>query len=250
MKHYLFALFITLGANAAQGGNPTPERHIDGGSFLKRNITIDMFDTVVFDISQSAIAFNQVTFPVYLSSDDTINALDFSLQFDEANFSLDTIINLTTYLQPVYNISQGTLYLTSYSLQEIEHNIPLLSIRLNMLGHYLCSQDLDSALAYLNGDQCSVKVMDCLDDNIDKETASNNFLSVFPNPASDIINIETAENATVQVLDMNDPGILVQCYTEGKSVQQIKIGNLPSGIYTVRAFNKNFVAVKKVVIEK
>lgn len=207
-----------------------------------------MYDTVVFDISQSTMAGNQVSFPVYIITDDTVNALDFSLLFDETNFSLDTIINLTAYLQPTYNMVMNTLYFTSYSLQEIDHHIPLISIRLNMLGHYLCSDDLDSVLGYLNGEPCSVKIVECVSDNIAEQGADADLVSVYPNPSAGVLNVETPENATVQLLGMNGASVLFQAPAEANRPLKINTTGFVPGIYIMKIVSERNVTVKKVAV--
>jgi hypothetical protein len=250
MKQQLFTVLFCFAAAIASAGSSTGgEDSRENGRRLTSSFTIDAFDSVVFDISQSSIALNQVSFPVYIFSDDTINALDFSLRFDESNFTLDTIINLSSHLQPVYNISMGTLYFTSYSLQKIENDTPLVAIRFNMLGHYLCSSDLDSILVYLNGDPCTSHVVECITDNIPDVIQTENAVTVFPNPVKGMLKIETKEEATVQLLDAKSIQVLLQTSVHANREQHISITDLAAGLYFVKVFNKNFVSVKKIVVE-
>ena len=113
MKSSYFLIILLMTATYAFAGNPNSHENdsrYDGTQ--KTQFNINNLDSVVFDISQAVMAGNQVAFPVYIQTDDTINSVDFSFQFDEVNFSLDTIINLTTYLMPTYNINASTLYFT------------------------------------------------------------------------------------------------------------------------------------------
>lgn len=250
MKQFLLAVFFCFASAFVLAGNtqtPSSKEGYSKASQLRTSFTIDVFDTVVFDISQSVMAGNQVSFPVYFLSDDTINALDFSLVFDETNFSLDTIINLTTYLQPVYNINMGILYFTSYSLQEIDHNTPLVSVRFNMLGHYLCSDDLDSIIVYLNGDPCSVKVIECISDKTPEINNVNELVSCFPNPVSGILNIISPVDAAIELIDVNGSQVL-SSKAEANRTLQINTSGIASGVYMVKIFNDNTVSVKKIVI--
>jgi hypothetical protein len=212
---------------------------------MKANATIDAGDTVVFDISQSQIAGNKVSFPVYIVSDDTINALDFSLVYDEMNFSLDTILNLTTYLQPVYNYNLGTLYFTSYSLQQIDHNANLVSIKMNMLGHYLCSDDLSSLLVYLNGDACSVRVIECLTDAVAEHV--NKSFQVFPNPATDKLNIVCDFNSEVQLKDIKG-SVVFSKVNDHSDAMHVDVSQLPQGVYVLSVRQNEKVSYQKVLI--
>ncbi|CAN5448832.1 hypothetical protein BH11BAC1_BH11BAC1_03470 [soil metagenome] len=249
MKQFLSFLVLGFTASIAMAGSSMPENNsVNPGNTLRANFTIDMYDTVVFDISQSVMNGNLVSFPVYIISDDTINALDFSLGYDETNFGLDTIVNLTTYLQPTYNFTMNTLYFTSYSLQEIDHNTPLVSVQLDMFGHYLCSDDLNSILVYLNGDACSVKVVECVTDKISEVDDVENQINIYPNPAPGILNIESNEKASVELLDINTSRVLYKSIVDANQPLSINASEFASGIYLVKLFNDNFTSVKKVVI--
>ena len=213
---------------------------------LQHTSSIDANDTIVFDLSQSVMNGSQVSFPVYIISDDVVNAVDFSLMFDEANFSLDTIINLTAYLQLTYNYTQGTLYFTSYSLQDIDHNMPLISVSFNMLGHYLCYDDLSSMLGYLNGDPCSVKVVNCVSDGV------NNNFSLVPDVRiyneSGITLISVSQDASMQLYDVRGAAVSDVISVEADQQTAITKKNLLPGIYLIKIFNDHFSTAQKVVI--
>ncbi|MEO8087408.1 MAG: T9SS type A sorting domain-containing protein [Bacteroidota bacterium] len=249
MKQFFSFILLCFSASIAIAGGSTRDNKKDiPENMLSSNFTIDMYDTVVFDISQSVMNGNQVSFPVYIISDDTINALDFSLAYDETNFGLDTIFNLTTYLQPVYNFTMSRLYFTSYSLQEIDHNTPLVSVQLDMLGHYLCSDDLDSILVYLNGDACSVKVVECVTDKITETNSTDEQVSIYPNPATGILNIQTIENVNVELFDINASRTVYQSKTDPNRLLQINTDGFAQGIYLVKMYNENFTSIRKVAI--
>ena len=85
---------------------------------ITTNSQIDLSDTVVFDLSQAIITGTSIDIPISIISDDTINALDFSLKYDQVKFLYDSIIDLTTYLQAVsfYNSNDSTIRFTSNSI--------------------------------------------------------------------------------------------------------------------------------------
>jgi len=245
MKRFLRATIVLICILTIQNVYAFPDnsKYISGNTIL----SIDETDTVVFDISQSVMAGNKVSFPVYIITNDTINALDFSFMFDEVNFSLDTIINLTTYLQPFYNYNAGTVYYTSYSLQDIDHNTNLLTISFNMLGHFLCSDDLDSVKAYLNGDLCSVKVVECLTDAVPENT-SNHFYA-FPNPASERLNIKCKSNAKMLLQDLKGSIVFEGVNDESSDVMMIDVSQFPKGMYVLGVQENDTISFQKIVLE-
>jgi len=77
---------------------------------------------------------------------------------------------------------------------------------------------------------------------------SNNSFSVFPQPASNQIEIET--NETIQsykIFDLNGKILSEENYLNNKIID---VANLPKGIYLLQLLNnKNFISTKKIIIE-
>ena len=70
----------------SQGNNPN-------------TLVIDSQDSVFFDLFNATVVGSTIDFPVYVKSDDVINALDFSFKYNENELEYDTILNLTNYIQ-------------------------------------------------------------------------------------------------------------------------------------------------------
>src|SRR6267378_1153823 len=128
---------------------------------LKRAEKVDTKDTVVFDLSQAVIVGNSMDIPVSVLSDDTINSLDFSMKFNQAKLTYDTLINNASYLQSLafFNKTDSTLRATSNSLQQYGNNTPLMAIRFRFISVCNISKaDFNSVAVYLGGKPCSFKV--------------------------------------------------------------------------------------------
>jgi hypothetical protein len=82
-----------------------------------------------------------------------------------------------------------------------------------------------------------------------RESRSNNILiMVYPNPARDIITIETSEAnfiGSLSIINCSGQQFITRQFTKPK--MQIDISNLPSGVYFVRLTNDNTVAVGKII---
>ena len=73
-------------------------------------------------------------------------------------------------------------------------------------------------------------------------------LSLYPNPATDKITIETAATslpANLSILSLTSQRLITSQITEPKT--QIDINNLPSGVYFVRVTNDKTVEVEKII---
>ncbi len=73
-------------------------------------------------------------------------------------------------------------------------------------------------------------------------------ISLYPNPASTVLNLKNAENATIQVYDILGKMILSQ---ENISMdEQINVANLQTGTYFLKISKDNLVTTKRFLISK
>jgi hypothetical protein len=92
--------------------------------------------------------------------------------------------------------------------------------------------------------------LDTLD--ITSVLSTNNFvaskLSVYPNPASSVINISSTINATINTVEMTDlNGRVVLSKSVNANNGQIAIGDLAAGVYMMKIATDQGTAIKKVV---
>ena len=73
-------------------------------------------------------------------------------------------------------------------------------------------------------------------------------VAVYPNPASDVINVANAENAQVSVFDMT--GKVVANIENASANQEIDASNFAKGLYIVRVVDGNNIVTKKISIVK
>jgi hypothetical protein len=131
---------------------------ISAGTFAQ---SIDENDTVIFDLSGASCTGNFFQVPVSFKSDDTIYALDFSMKYDESKITFNAIVsqlpsvNASAYYNPV----DSTLRMTSFSMSEMPHDTPVVSLYFNMLAYPVTESDFNNIITYLNGDVCSYKVI-------------------------------------------------------------------------------------------
>lgn len=153
MKKNFISLFFALLTVISIAGSTD-------NSYLQTPETINTGDTVVFDLAQAVINGTFIEIPVFILTDDTINALDFSLKYNHTNLLYDTILDLTTHLSTLsyYNPSDSTIRFTSNSFTAYAKATPLVALRFDMLTMQMFSTDLYTLKGYLNGIACSVKL--------------------------------------------------------------------------------------------
>ncbi len=218
---------------------------------LYKTATINLLDTVVFDLAKSDTLPTSISFPVYILSDDTINALDFSFKYNELDFLYDSISDLTTYMQTFsyYNPMDSTLRFTSNSFQRYENDSALVSIHFTVLSGQFCKEDINKVKVYLNGDGCSVKIEDCLHLAVPKIQKSKNEIKIYPNPASVEINVQPSQNALLELF-ATDGSRMLQTNVKANREEKINTAQIANGIYFLRATNAHFSITTKISIQK
>ncbi len=220
-------------------------------------LTIDQFDTTIFDISQAVYAGSYVEFPVYFNSDDFIYAFDFSFKYNQLNFLFDTIIDMTTYLldNSYYNPNDSTIRFTSSSLTPIANNTPLVKIRFDTLSGQMCSNDINTILDYLNGQQWgSVKVIDCIALGISENKKDDNLFTVFPNPSDGMINVQfkkpVGETCSLKIEDITGKTVFENNFNDLTSNPfNLDLHFLPKGIYILRVISSSASYSRKLVLQ-
>lgn len=211
------------------------------------SLIIDGQDTLFFDLYNQTINGTTVLIPVYFRSDDIINAVDFEFKYDQIKLQYDTILMSASYLEGLsyYNQNDSTVRLTSYSFsQPISNDTVLFHIQFTLLtGNQVCSGDMNSVAALLNGDACSEFVLDCQAIGIDENPISGQ-ISFYPNPASDILHYSGDDRFDCRILDLEGRELIVY-----RADELLNIRHLPSGAYIAQLFkegaSRNFKIIKR-----
>ncbi|MCA1764400.1 MAG: T9SS type A sorting domain-containing protein [Flavobacteriales bacterium] len=109
-----------------------------------------------------------------------------------------------------------------------------------------------SALHHYSDNETEIDFFECdITVSTDDVTADRAFFRLFPNPAKDIVTIETTGDAQlrlqVRMYDMR--GMLLKQYVNVMSGTQLDLGKLTRGIYTVSVESDSGVATQKLVIQ-
>ncbi|MBL0341826.1 MAG: T9SS type A sorting domain-containing protein [Bacteroidetes bacterium] len=213
--------------------------------------TINNLDSVYFDISQAIFNGNSVEFPVYFKSDDVVNAIGFAFTFDEAVLEYDTIIIVANYFDsPIfsYNQQDSVVRFETFSiLQPIVNDTVLVKVRFNVLAGQMCDTQIDSTWTSLNGDVCSYSVVGCETIGL-ADNELDNSISIYPNPAADMLYVEATEITLVELFDSNGRKVWEQNIDSSKSKTAIQTSSFQPGIYVMKVSNQEAAAMKKIMI--
>ena len=209
-------------------------------------------DKVTFDLSTATINNGFITIPVSVTATNNVNALDFSMQFNDATLSYNSIVNHASYAQALdnFNTADKTVRFTSNSFQNYDLTQPIVSVRFATSAVQVDQVDLSSLEAYLNGEKVNVEVVGAAatTTGISTVNSDNNFVSIYPNPAHEVLNVMATQNAMVQLFDMTGKQVVFQTNLVANQKQEINTQNIADGVYMMKISNDNIVSIKKVVI--
>lgn len=206
-------------------------------------------EKVVFDLSAAVYANGFVDVPVFVSSANTVNALDFAMQFNTANLSFHSVIDQTSYMQALanYNTNDNTLRFTSNSLQDYVIGQSLVVVR--FAASSISESDLTSLTAYINGERVGTEVI-TVSTGVSNMNINDSQVSIYPNPANDVLNIVVSQNSLVSLIDVEGRDVVAPINVTANQKQMINTDHIASGVYMMKISNANFVSMKKVVIKK
>jgi hypothetical protein len=199
---------------------------------------------VIFDLSKAVYSEGSIEVPVYLNSVKDVTSVDFALQFNEESMSYASIVkNIAGFESADYfNTDDRTLRFASYSLKSANPSSKFVTVKFNTQSSNISASDFNALSAAINGVKARVAV-------VDKAVASEVIVDVYPNPASDVLNVSVSANATVVLMDLSGRNILIQEEVVSNEKKEMNISGLASGIYLLKVYNSGFTTIKKVVIE-
>lgn len=205
-------------------------------------------EKIILDLSKAVIKNGVADVPVSVVSENAVNSLDLALPVASNHVSYSSVVDHTDYIQTLANLNNDdqTLRVTSYSLQNYETNKSLLSVQFNLNDAQLNESDFSAVEGYLNGEKVNVEVRGARF----ATSANESMASIYPNPANSVINVLVAEDATIQLMDLDGKQIVFQTTVNADQKREINTMNIASGVYMMKIFNNDFVTMKKVVINK
>ena len=207
-------------------------------------------EKVIFNLNRAVYTANSVEVPVTVMSLDAINAIDFSLMFNESKLTFAGVTGVASNLEALshFNNNDRTLRFTSSSLENVDAARPVAFVKFNMNGSVDAS-DLMNSFGYINGTQAEVEVIG----NFVTGVSANDYnevVAVFPNPATNMVNVIAPEATTIQMMDAAGRVISSSVTVPAGQTHSISTSEFAAGVYFVKISNNNFSVMKKVVVNK
>jgi hypothetical protein len=207
---------------------------------------------IVFDLSHARLIGNKMEFPVYYSADYAVTSLDFEMHFNLEKLVFDTIFNKVANINAdfFYNEEDSALRLTSYSLSNYQANNNLVYVRFDVTESNIQQSDFVVPLSLLNGESVTASVTEYT-----PVTGLINYplkpdITVYPNPAKNLIYVEISDEATLEILDMNGRILLNKVALVAGEKQDINVEQLTTGMYMLKFQTDSYSVIKKLLINK
>ena len=202
-------------------------------------------EKVIFDATKAVVADGFVTIPVAVKSFNTVNAIDFSFQFNSGNLTFDNVTDLTGKMMVLshFNTADQTVRFTSNSLESIEKNVTVLNVRFAINSTDFNPADLNSLSGYINGESAEVEV------RTERIAATDVNVSVYPNPVNNMLNVFVSENAQIELSDLSGRVIMTVNNVLADQKQELNVAGVADGVYMLKVWNGEFVSTSKVVVK-
>ena len=204
---------------------------------------IDTNDIIVISLDQVVIFGNTVEIPVFIQSDDVINALDFSILLDSSNLEYETVIDHTGNLQyaSFFNPNDLKLRFTSNSFSSYPVDPDkVISVRFKVLSDLLKLADFQMLTGYLNGERCKIEIQSQGDEiPVSNKEIITNEIFMTPNPVTDMMYIQADEQGSLDMYDLQGHQVISGTRLTGGEINSINVQHLPRGSYTVRIISSD-----------
>ncbi len=206
-------------------------------------LTIDSMDRVIFSLDQIIIIGDIVEIPVFVATDDIINALDFSMLINVENLEFLSIVDHAEDLQYAAFLNPNDLKLrftsnsfTPYPVAPFES----VSIRFRVLSPTLKKADFSNFNCYLNGERCTCDLqLKGTEITVSNKHIETSDLFISPNPATDFLYIESDEEGTLDMFDALGRAVIRGHKLNTNGLNNIDVQMFPRGSYTVRIVTKD-----------
>jgi len=213
-----------------------------------KNATADTA-SIVIDLSKATFSNGNMSIPVSLISSEVVNSFDFQLVINDMVASVYSIESQNSNVNIGWNYipADKLLLVTSYSMSPMPTaNTANMILTLNGVSS-ISRTDLTEALSLVNGLAAHMVIIDATTGITDSQI--ENSVQVYPNPASDVLNVQVSVDAKVQMSDLNGKQVVAEQNVNANQKQTIDVSALAPGVYMVKIFNDKFVSVKKVIIK-
>lgn len=215
---------------------------------------IDTNDIIVISLDQVGIFGNTVEIPVFIQSDEVINALDFSILLDSSNLEYESVIDHTGNLQYASFFNPNDLKLrftsNSFSTYPVDPE-KVISVRFKVLSDLLKRSDFQMLTGYLNGERCKIEIQSQGDEiAVSSKEITTDEIFITPNPVTDMMYVQAGEQGSLDMFDLQGHQVISGKTLSGGEINSIDVQRFPRGSYTVRIIHADHkVKTQQIILQ-
>lgn len=185
-----------------------------------------------------------VEIPVSVNTTGEIHAVDFSLTFNNKDFTFTGIENLFNGLQTDAYVAaiDNTLRVTSFNNSPCPDKMSLLKLKFENKTNQ-GKLDLLGTSAYTNGERSKMNF-------IGVNEVGNIIINIYPNPANNFFVVETNTDASLQLTDICGNSVCNDYHLTAGQPEFINTETLSNGLYFLKLYDGKNTSVKKIVITR
>jgi len=214
-----------------------------------KSVVAENSSEIVIDLSKAMIVNGDIQLPVSLKSAEAITSYSFQLTLKDhvkVNAIVSTVnANLDWNYIPEYKALLVSTYTSGVAT--IPNTSTVANITVQGMGS-INPSDLTGVISKINGKDANILVVDATLGV--PEQGKDNLVKVYPNPATDKVNIETSVDSKMLIFDFNGKQVAGEQNVSANQKQSVDVSNLVPGVYMIKVYNDKFVKVQKVVIKK
>lgn len=203
-------------------------------------------DRIVLDLNKMKKDGDQLTIPVFAESNDAVHSIDFSFTYDHSGLQYKGIEDVTGSMMVLghESMNDATVRITSSSIQTVNTAFPALALRMQGSVSEITASMFDGMTGFINGEPVEIGF------RLPGESTNVPVLSVYPNPAKDILQVFVSEDSRIELYDLsgrmihNLNNVLAGVRTE------IQLDQLADGMYVLKAMNGESVTTAKFIVKK
>ena len=217
---------------------------VSSGLFRKSDI-----GSITFDLSNAIVSDGYVDVPVVVSSNVSVNALDFEIKTDESKLTFSSMIDKANGIESMinYNTEDNVVRFTSNSLENYRTDKNVVILRFNTNSDNISENDFISMEGFLNGEPVQMQTRMS---GISKDKTDDQKVSVYPNPASDNINVQISQDATMQLFDPEGRQVISKRVLNANEKYEFNTDGLANGIYIMKIMNEELTVTRQIIIKK
>ncbi|MBP6458666.1 MAG: T9SS type A sorting domain-containing protein [Crocinitomicaceae bacterium] len=201
---------------------------------------------IVFDLTQAKKVGNYIDVPVSIESDNKFTGFDFALSLDNEDVKLNSILVNSGDVESFYHFNEDdkTVRFTSNNYDNFSTFNTVAVVRIEAQNsESLSTASFNPRMAMLNGKRTKVEVRQnaILTESFD--------LKLFPNPASEQVNVRVSEDAKLIITDLTGKEVVGSQDLKANTTKYVDVNELSSGVYLFKVVGNNTERVERVMIK-